>query len=87
MKKLMTMAGAAVLAASVAGAAFAQANPNAPQPNSNGTGVYAPGTSPTGEAVDTPQNNGRSRATTTTGSSTGKETKSMNKGMKKDSGQ
>jgi hypothetical protein len=55
MKKVITMAGAALLAVGVAGAAFAQANPNAPEPNSAGTGVYTPGTSPTRQAIDTPE--------------------------------
>jgi hypothetical protein len=52
MRKFMTLAGAALLAASVAGAAYGQANPNAPQPNSAGNGIYVPGTSPTGQAID-----------------------------------
>jgi hypothetical protein len=51
-KKFMTLTGAALLAASVAGAAYGQANPNAPQPNSYGNGIYVPGTSPTGQAID-----------------------------------
>ena len=42
---------ATVLGLSVGGA-FAQANPNAPQPNSSGTGVTQPGTTSTGQAVD-----------------------------------
>jgi hypothetical protein len=43
-----------LLAASLSTAAFAQsgANPNAPQPNSMGTGVIQPGTTSTGEATD-----------------------------------
>lgn len=52
MTKLMTLAGAALLAAGVAGTAYGQANPNAPQPDSYGTGIYVPGTSPTGQAID-----------------------------------
>jgi hypothetical protein len=52
MTKFMTLAGTTVLAASVAGAAYGQANPNAPQPNSAGNGIYVPGTSPTGQAID-----------------------------------
>jgi hypothetical protein len=52
MTKLMTLTGAALLAASVTGAAYGQANPNAPQPNSAGNGIYVPGTSPTGQAID-----------------------------------
>jgi hypothetical protein len=52
MTKFMTLTGAALLAASVAGAAYGQANPNAPQPNSAGNGIYVPGTSPTGQAID-----------------------------------
>jgi hypothetical protein len=52
MSKFMTMAGAALLAAGVAGTAYGQANPNAPQPNSAGDGIYVPGTSPTGQAID-----------------------------------
>jgi hypothetical protein len=55
MKKVITMAGAALLAVGISSAALAQANPNAPQPNSAGTGVYAPATSPTGQAIDTPE--------------------------------
>jgi hypothetical protein len=52
MTKLMTLAGAALLAAGLAGTAYGQANPNAPQPDSYGTGIYVPGTSPTGQAID-----------------------------------
>jgi hypothetical protein len=52
MTKFTTLATAALLAASVAGAAYGQANPNAPQPNSAGNGIYVPGTSPTGQAID-----------------------------------
>jgi opacity protein-like surface antigen len=77
MKKFMTIAGAALLATSVAGSAFAQANPSAPQPNSTGTGTYQPGTATNGQAVD-------SKQTGTTGSSMSKESKSMDNGMKKE---
>jgi hypothetical protein len=52
MTKFMTLTAAAVLAASGIGAAYGQANPNAPQPNSAGNGIYVPGTSPTGQAID-----------------------------------
>ena len=52
MTKFMTLAGALLLAAGIAGAAYGQANPNAPQPNSAGNGIYVPGTSPTGQAID-----------------------------------
>jgi hypothetical protein len=53
MKKLITISGAALLAASLSGVAFAQgANPSAPQPNSAGNGVIQPGTSSTGTATD-----------------------------------
>lgn len=45
---------AATLIGLSAGTAFAQANPNAPQPNSSGTGVYQPGTTSNGTAVDRP---------------------------------
>ena len=48
----MTLTGAVLLAASVAGTAHGQANPNAPQPNSAGNGLNVPGTSPTGQAID-----------------------------------
>jgi hypothetical protein len=36
------------------GSALAQANPSAPQPDSYGTGVYQPGITSTGTAVDRP---------------------------------
>jgi hypothetical protein len=52
MTKFMTLTAAALLAASGIGAAYGQANPNAPQPNSAGNGIYVPGTSPTGQAID-----------------------------------
>jgi hypothetical protein len=53
MKKLITISGAALLAASLSGVAFAQgANPSAPQPNSAGNGVIQPGISSTGTATD-----------------------------------
>lgn len=52
MSKFITLAAAAILAGGVAGAAHGQANPNAPQPDSYGTGIYVPGTSPTGQAID-----------------------------------
>jgi hypothetical protein len=77
MNKFMTFAGAALLATGISSGAFAQSNPNAPEPNSTGTGVYQPGTSPTGQAIDRPQDRGRGGATGTTGSS-----KSVHSGMK-----
>jgi hypothetical protein len=54
MKKMMTISGAALLAASLSGAAFAQTggNMNAPEPNSSGTKIIQPGTTPTGVATD-----------------------------------
>jgi hypothetical protein len=86
MKTMMTLAGAALLATSVAGAAFAQgSNMNATQPNSTGTGTYTPGTTSTGQAVDKKQSG------TTTGMAKSKESKSVNSKpmsngmMKKDS--
>jgi hypothetical protein len=45
---------AAALIGLSSGSALAQANPNAPQPNSSGTGVYQPGTTNNGTAVDRP---------------------------------
>jgi hypothetical protein len=67
----ITRIGAALLVAGLTtGSAYAQggANPNAPQPNSTGTGVYKPGTSPTGQAIDAPQDHGQSGVAGTTGS-------------------
>jgi hypothetical protein len=54
MKNLITISGAALLAASVASAAFAQTggNMNAPEPNSSGTKIIQPGTTSTGVATD-----------------------------------
>src|SRR5580658_1801651 len=53
MNKLLTISGAALLAASLSTAVFAQgANMNAPQPNSSGTGIVQPGTTSTGTATD-----------------------------------
>ena len=63
MKKLSTISIAMALAASASCAAYAQSNPNAPQPNSSGTGVNVPATSPTGQAIDRPDN-GQSGAAT-----------------------
>jgi hypothetical protein len=59
-KMLMKMSAAVLLAASLSGAAFAQAgaNPNAPQPNSAGTGVIQPGTTSTGEATSSHRRTG-----------------------------
>jgi hypothetical protein len=71
MKKLSTISIAMALAASASCAAYAQNNPNAPQPNSSGTGVNAPATSPTGQAIDRPDNGQAGAATRTTGSSAG----------------
>jgi opacity protein-like surface antigen len=52
MKKIIL---ATALATMMSGsAAFAQANPNAPQPGSTGVGVNQPGTTGTGTAVDRP---------------------------------
>jgi hypothetical protein len=52
MKKLATITSVALLAVGLSGAAFAQANPSAPQPNSVGNGVVQPGTTGTGTATD-----------------------------------
>jgi hypothetical protein len=68
MKKLTTISIAMALAASASCAAYAQSNPNAPEPNSSGTGVYVPGTSPTGQAIDRPDYGQSGAATRTTGS-------------------
>jgi hypothetical protein len=51
MKKLIL---ATAVATMISGAAFAQANPSAPQPSSSGLGVNQPGTTSTGTAVDRP---------------------------------
>jgi hypothetical protein len=71
MTKLSTISIAMALAASASCAAYAQNNPNAPQPNSSGTGVNVPATSPTGQAIDRPDNGQSGAATRTTGSSAG----------------
>jgi hypothetical protein len=55
MSKFLKISGVALLAASISGAAFAQAgggNPNAAGPNSSGTGLVQPGTTSTGVATD-----------------------------------
>jgi hypothetical protein len=61
MKKISMIAAAALLAVSVTGAAFAQAggNPNAPEPNSSGTGIVKPGTDKSGTAVDPSMKKGK----------------------------
>jgi hypothetical protein len=51
MKKIIL---ATAISALMTGAAFAQANPNAPQPSSTGAGINQPGTTSTGVAVDRP---------------------------------
>lgn len=51
MKKIILAAAITTLMTS---AAFAQANPNAPQPGSAGIGINQPATSPTGVAIDRP---------------------------------
>jgi hypothetical protein len=51
MKKIIL---ATALATLMSGSAFAQANPNAPQPGSTGAGINQPGTTGTGTAVDRP---------------------------------
>jgi hypothetical protein len=59
MKKFATISGAAILAVSLSGAAFAQgANPSAPQPSSTGAGVVQPGTTSTGTATDAKMKSG-----------------------------
>jgi opacity protein-like surface antigen len=86
MKKLITIASAALLATSVAGgAAFAQANPNAQQPGSTGQGTYKPGTAGNGQAIDTNQTAGSRHATTGMSKShkSSKMTKSMDSGKMK----
>jgi hypothetical protein len=71
MTKFFGIAAACLVATISIGAVHAQgANPNAPQPNSTGTGVYVPGTSPTGQAIDAPQDHGQSGVAGTTGKST-----------------
>ena len=55
---------AAAIATLTSGAAFAQANPSAPQPSSTGAGINQPGTTSTGVAVDRPDSN---KMGTTTG--------------------
>jgi hypothetical protein len=69
MKKLKTISIAMALAASASCAAYAQSNPNAAQPSSDGTGLNVPATSPTGQAIDRPDSSGGA-ATRTTGSAT-----------------
>jgi hypothetical protein len=73
MRKFMI---AAALIGLSAGSAFAQANPNAPQPNSSGTGVYQPGTSGNGTAVDKPTT-GSAAGTRAMGSERGDSANSM----------
>lgn len=70
MKKLVTVTGAALLAISLSGAAFAQngANQNAPQPNSTGTGVTTPGTKASGEATNSKMKSGTSGSNMKSGS-------------------
>jgi hypothetical protein len=71
MKKFATITGAALLAASLAGAAFAQsgANPSAPQPNSMGTGTTTPGTKASGEATDSKMKSGTTGSAIKSGNS------------------
>lgn len=52
MKKIILATALATLMSG--SAAFAQANPNAPQPGSTGAGVNQPATTGTGTAVDRP---------------------------------
>jgi hypothetical protein len=84
MKKLITLAGAALLASSVAGAAFGQANPNAQQPGATGQGTYKPGTAANGQAIDKNQTATSHHATTGMSRShkSSKMTKSMGNEMK-----
>jgi hypothetical protein len=72
--KKFAIIGAALLGLS--GAAFAQsgANPNAPQPNSMGTGAVTPGTKASGEATDSKMKSG----------TTGMNDKSSKDGTKSD---
>ena len=49
MKKIIIVTA---LATMMSGAAFAQSNPNAPQPSEDGRGLNIPGTSATGTALD-----------------------------------
>jgi hypothetical protein len=80
MKKFATISGAAILAVSFAGAAFAQgANPSAPQPSSTGAGVVQPGTTSTGTATDAKMKSG-----TTGMDKSGMGSKDSKDGMKKD---
>jgi hypothetical protein len=69
MKKLTTITAAALLTASLSGAAFAQNNMNAPEPNSNGIGTIQPGTTSTGQAVDPPATRGQVGTTGMAGTS------------------
>jgi hypothetical protein len=76
MKKIIL---AATIATLMSGSAFAQANPNAPQPGSTGVGVNQPGTTGTGTAVDRPD------SSKTSGMSNSMKKDSMTKdGMSKD---
>jgi hypothetical protein len=72
MKKFAMTTGAALLAASLSGPAFAQtgANPSAPQPNSMGTGVTTPGTKASGEATDSKMKSGTTGSAMKKGSMT-----------------
>jgi pentapeptide MXKDX repeat protein len=75
MKKIIL---ATAVTALMTGAAFAQANPNAPQPSSTGAGINQPGTTSTGVAVDR-SDSGKM------GTTTGMKKDSMKKdGMAKD---
>ena len=81
MKKFVTITTAALLAASVSSAAFAQAgaNPSAPQPNSTGTGVVQPGMDKNGTATDAKMKSG-----TTGMNDKSKDGMMKNDGMKND---
>jgi hypothetical protein len=65
MGKLTTISGAALLAATLSGAAFAQTggNMNAPEPNASGTRIVQPATTSTGAATS-PHATGRTTGTT-----------------------
>jgi hypothetical protein len=76
MKKIIIATAIATLISGSAAFAQAGANPNAPQPSSNGLGVNQPGTSSTGQAIDRPDSNKG-----TSGMSNSKTTKD---GMSKD---
>ncbi len=62
MKKIILAAAMATL---MSGSAFAQANPNAPQPGSTGAGVNQPATTGTGTAVDRPDSMKKDSTSTT----------------------